>query len=154
MNMQKLLIYTKEELITYILKHRFFDKNIEEDMQAIHRQFLLEKDREFTNKEYEEEMKLLHQLQKMPNTTFEERVNRVEMYEKFKKLSDKNTAAYEKRQKEIDKLYREWKMKKVIYVSGKITGTSDYTDRFSAAEDRLNQMVLYVGWEAMNGDGE
>ena len=37
MNMQKLLIYTKEELITYILKHRFFDKNIEEDMQAIHR---------------------------------------------------------------------------------------------------------------------
>ena len=52
-------------------------------------------------------MKLLHQLQKMPNTTFEERVKRVEMYEKFKKLSDKNTAAYEKRQKEIDKLYRE-----------------------------------------------
>ena len=44
MNMQKLLIYTKEELITYILKHRFFDKNIEEDMQAIHRQFLLEKE--------------------------------------------------------------------------------------------------------------
>ena len=27
MNMQKLLIYTKEELITYILKRRFFDKN-------------------------------------------------------------------------------------------------------------------------------
>ena len=107
MNMQKLLIYTKEELITYILKHRFFDKNIEEDMQAIHRQFLLEKDREFTSKEYEEEMKLLHQLQKMPNTTFEERVKRVKMYEKFKKLSDKNTDAYEKRQKEIDKLYRE-----------------------------------------------
>lgn len=46
MNMQKLLIYTKEELATYILKHhRFFDKNIEEDMQAIHCQFLLEKDR-------------------------------------------------------------------------------------------------------------
>ena len=72
--MQKLLIYTKEELATYILKHRFFDKNIEEDMQKIHRQFLLEKDREFTNKEYEEEMKLLRQLQKMPKTTFEEQV--------------------------------------------------------------------------------
>lgn len=107
MNMQKLLIYTKEELATYILKHCFFDKNIEEDMQNIHCQFLLEKDREFTNKEYEEEMKLLHQLQKMPNTTFEEKVKRVKMYEKFKKLSDKNTDAYEKRQKEIDKLYRE-----------------------------------------------
>ena len=24
----------------------------------------------------------------------------------------------------------------------------------SKVEDRLNQMVLYVGWEAMNGDGE
>lgn len=107
MNMQKLLIYTKEELATYILKYRFFDKNIEEDMQDIHCQFLLEKDRELTNKEHEEEMKLLHQLQKMPNTTFEERVKRMKMYEKFKKLSDKNTTAYEKRQKEIDKLYRE-----------------------------------------------
>ena len=41
MNMQKLLIYTKEELITYILRHRFFDKNIEEEMQGIRREFLL-----------------------------------------------------------------------------------------------------------------
>ena len=104
MNMQKLLIYTKEELATYILKYCFFDKNIEEDMQDIHRQFLLEKDREFTNKEYEEEMKLLHQLQKMPKTTFKEQVMAMEMFEKFKKLSDKNTVAYEKRQKEINKL--------------------------------------------------
>ena len=104
MNMQKLLIYTKEELATYILKHRFFDKNIEEDMQKIHCQFLLEKDREFTNKEYEEEMKLLRQLQKMPKTTFEEQVMTMKMFEKFKKLSDKNTVAYEKRQKEINKL--------------------------------------------------
>ena len=104
MNMQKLLIYTKEELATYILKHCFFDKNIEEDMQDIHCQFLLEKDREFTNKEYEEEMKLLHQLQKMPKTTFEEQVMTMKMFEKFKKLSDKNTVAYEKRQKEINKL--------------------------------------------------
>ena len=106
MNMQKLLIYTKEELATYILKYHFFDKNIEEDMQAIHCQFLLEKDREFTDKEHEEEMKLLHQLQKMPNTTFEEQVKRVKMYEKLKKLMDKNTDAYEKRQKEIDKFCR------------------------------------------------
>ena len=101
MNMQKLLIYTKEELATYILKHC---KNIEEDMQDIHCQFLLEKDREFTNKEYEEEMKLLHQLQKMPKTTFKEQVMTMKMFEKFKKLSDKNTVAYEKRQKEINKL--------------------------------------------------
>ena len=104
MNMQKLLIDTKEELATYILKHSFVDKNIEEDMQDIHRQFLLEKDREFTNKEYEEEMKLLHQLQKMPKTTFKEQVMTMKMFEKFKKLSDKNTVAYEKRQKEINKL--------------------------------------------------
>ena len=37
-------------------------------------------------------------------------------------------------------------MKKVIYVSGKITGTSDYTDRFSAAEDRL----IAEGYEVLN----
>ena len=36
--------------------------------------------------------------------------------------------------------------KKVIYVSGKITGTSDYTDRFSAAEDRL----IAEGYEVLN----
>ena len=106
MNMQKLLIYTKEELATYILKHCFFDKNIEEDMQDIHCQFLLEKDRELTNKEHEEEMKLLHLLQKMPDTTSEEVVRRMKAYEEFKKLSDKNTVAYEKRHKEIAKLMK------------------------------------------------
>ena len=37
-------------------------------------------------------------------------------------------------------------MKKVIYVSGKITGTSDYTDCFSAAEDRL----IAEGYEVLN----
>lgn len=104
MNMQKLLIYTKEELAIYILRYCFSDKNIEENMQDIHCQFLLDKDRELTNKEHEEEMKLVHQLQKIPNTTLEEVEKRMKTYEKFKKLSDKNTAAYEKRQKEIDKL--------------------------------------------------
>lgn len=47
-------------------------------------------------------MKFLHQLQKLPNTTLEEQMKRVKMYEKFKKLSDRNTVAYKKRQKEID----------------------------------------------------
>ena len=37
-------------------------------------------------------------------------------------------------------------MKKVIYVSGKITGTSDYADRFSAVEDRL----IAEGYEVLN----
>ena len=36
--------------------------------------------------------------------------------------------------------------KKVIYVSGKITGTSDYADRFSAVEDRL----IAEGYEVLN----
>ena len=36
--------------------------------------------------------------------------------------------------------------KKVIYVSGKITGTSDYADRFSAAEDKL----IAEGYEVLN----
>ena len=37
-------------------------------------------------------------------------------------------------------------MKKVIYVSGKITGTSDYVDRFSAVEDKL----IAEGYEVLN----
>ena len=57
-----------------------------------------------TTKEYEEVIKLLRQLQKMPKTTFEEQIMTMKMFEKFKKLSDKNTVAYEKRQKEINKL--------------------------------------------------
>lgn len=105
-DMQKLLVYTKEELATYILKYCFSDKNIEESMQDIHCQFLLDKDRELTNKEHEEEMELIHRLQKMPNTTLEEQIKRANMYEKLKKLMGKNTAAYEKRQKEIDKIIR------------------------------------------------
>lgn len=40
----------------------------------------------------------------MPNTTLEEVVKRMKVYEKFKKLSDKNMVTYKKRQKEIDKL--------------------------------------------------
>ena len=103
-DMQKLLVYTKEELAIYILKYCSFDIDIEENMQDIHCQFLLEKDKELTNKEYEEEMKLLHQIQKMPGTTSEEVVRRMKAYEELKKLNDKNTVAYEKRQKEIDKL--------------------------------------------------
>lgn len=104
MNMKELLVYTKEELAAYILKYCSFDRNIEEDMQDIHCQFLLDKDRELTNKEYEEEMKLFHQIQKMPGTTSEEVVRILKAYKELKKLSDKNTVAYEKRQKEIDKL--------------------------------------------------
>lgn len=82
------------------------DKNIEESMQDIHCQFLLDKDKELTSKEHEEEMELIHRLQKMPNTTLEEQIKRANMYEKLKKLMGKNTAAYEKRQKEIDKIIR------------------------------------------------
>lgn len=36
--------------------------------------------------------------------------------------------------------------KKVIYVSGKITGTSDYAERFSSVEDRL----IAEGYEVLN----
>lgn len=103
-DMQKLLAYTKEELATYILRYCFLDKNIEESMQYIHCQFLLEKDKELTNKEHKEEIELLCQLRKMPNTTIEEQAKKVKVYEKFKKLIDRNNAAYKERQKEIDDL--------------------------------------------------
>lgn len=107
MDIQKLLIYTKEELATYILKHYYPNEDIEEDMKDIHCQLLLEKDTELTNKEHEEEMKLLQQLQEMPNTTLKEQIKVKKLYEKFKKLCNENTVAYEKRQKEIDKLLKD-----------------------------------------------
>ena len=58
-DMQKLLTYMKEELATYIIRYCFLDKNIEENMQDIHCQFLLEKDKELTNKGHKEEIELL-----------------------------------------------------------------------------------------------
>ena len=103
-DMQKLLTYTKEELATYIIRYCFLDKNIEENMQDIHCQFLLEKDKELTNKGHKEEIELLCQLRKMSNTTIEEQAKKVKAYEKFKKLIDRNNAAYKERQKEIDGL--------------------------------------------------
>ena len=78
------------------------NKNIEENMRDIHCQFLLEKDKELTSKGHKEEIELLCQLRKMPNTTIEEQAKKVKAYEKFKKLIDRNNAAYKERQKEID----------------------------------------------------
>lgn len=37
-------------------------------------------------------------------------------------------------------------MKKVIYISGKVTGTDDYKERFAAAESRLKLQ----GWRVIN----
>lgn len=37
-------------------------------------------------------------------------------------------------------------MKKTIYISGKVTGTSDYKERFAAAEQRLRLQ----GWRVIN----
>lgn len=51
-------------------------KNIEENMQYIHCQFLLEKDKELTSKGHKEEIELLCQLRKMPNTTIEEQAKK------------------------------------------------------------------------------
>lgn len=108
-NIQKLLAYTKEELATYILRYCFSDKNIEENLRYTHCQLLLEKDKELTSKRHKEEVELLCQLREMPNTTIEEQAKKVKAYEKFKKLIAKNSAAYEKRQKEIDGLIERWK---------------------------------------------
>lgn len=103
-NIHKLLAYTKEELATYILRYCFSDKNIEENLRYIHCQLLLEKDKELTSKGHKEEIELLCQLRKMPNTTIEEQAKKVKAYEKFKKLIDRNNAAYKERQKEINGL--------------------------------------------------
>ena len=40
----------------------------------------------------------------MPNITIKEQTKRIKAYKKFKKLIDRNNAAYKERQKEIDDL--------------------------------------------------
>jgi len=103
MTMQELLEYSKEELAMFILRKNFLH-DIDADMQDVHTQYLLDKDRELTEKEHKEEMELLEAFKKMPQRTFDEQVKRLKVWEKYKKLSDRNTIAYNKRQKEIDRL--------------------------------------------------
>lgn len=103
MTMQELLKYSKEELAMFILRNNFL-YNIDSGMQDVHIQYLLDKDKELTEEEHKKEMELLGTLKKMPQKTFEEQIKRFKVLEKYKKLSDRNTIAYEKRQKEINRL--------------------------------------------------
>lgn len=105
MNIKELLNYTKEELAMYILRN-CFGKDIKSGMESIHIQFLLDNDAKLTETEHEKEVKLLHKIQSMPHVTFEDNYKRLEMFEKYKKLSERNTSAYNKRQAEIDKLIK------------------------------------------------
>ncbi|MBO6101001.1 MAG: hypothetical protein J6P07_06705, partial [Spirochaetaceae bacterium] len=78
--------------------------NIDDVMQDIHIQYLLDKDKELTEEGHKKEMELLEAFKKMPQRTFEEQIKRLKVWERYKKLSDRNTIAYNKRQKEIDRL--------------------------------------------------
>ena len=92
MTMQKLLEYSKEELAMFILRNNFL-YDIDDGMQDVHIQYLLDKDRELTET-----------FKKMPQGTLEEQIKRLKVWDKYKKLSDRNTIAYDKRQKEINRL--------------------------------------------------
>ena len=103
MTKEELLKYSKEELAMFILrKHFLYD--IDSGMKGIHIQYLLDKDKELTEEEHKKEMELLETLKKMPQRTLEEQAKRLKVWEKYKKLSDSNTIAYNKRQKEINRL--------------------------------------------------
>lgn len=103
MTMQELLKYSKEELAMFISRNSFL-YDIDGDMQDVHIQYLLDKDKELTEEEHKKEMELLATFRKMPQGTFEEQTKRLKVWERYKKLSDRNTIAYNKRQKEIDRL--------------------------------------------------
>lgn len=103
MTMQELLKYSKEELAMFILRNNFLH-NIDSEMRDIHIQNLLDKDRELTEEEHKKENELLETLKKMPQRTLEEKIKRLKVWEKYKKLNDRNTIAYNERQKEIDRL--------------------------------------------------
>lgn len=97
-----LMKYSKEELATFILRNNFLH-NIETEMKYIHNQFLIEKDAKATDKEHSEELKLLEIIKAMPVSTFEEVLERMKLWDKYKKLEKKNITAYKKRQIEINK---------------------------------------------------
>ena len=103
MDIQKLLIYTKEELATYILQNNFLS-NIESDLKYIHVQKLIEEDEKINKREYKKMTLLLEKIKNMPCSTIDDQFNRAIMFEKYKKNQEKNILAYKKRQAEINKL--------------------------------------------------
>lgn len=104
MNMKKLMVYSKEELILYILKN-CFSRDIENDMKHIHVQNLLDKDMILSEKAHSEEIKLLNKISNMQENTFELKLEKMKAYDKYYKLCKKNEIAFEKRQKEINKYF-------------------------------------------------
>ena len=99
MKLNELLKFPKEELAMYILKHTVSYENLEREMKYIHVQYLIDKDEELT-----EEDELLEAFKKMPQSTIEEKIEKLKVWEKYKKLSSKNMAANNKRQEEIKRL--------------------------------------------------
>lgn len=88
MDIQKLLIYTKEELATYILQNNFLS-DIESALKHIHVQKLIEEDEKINKREYKEMTLLLEKIKNMPCSTINDRVNKVIMFEKYKKNQKK-----------------------------------------------------------------
>lgn len=106
MTVEQLMCYSKEELATYIIRNMFL-RDIENEMKHIHIQNLLDKDQKLTDKAYWDERSLLNKIKKMPGNTFEERFERMKVWDEYNKLTKKNQAAYDKRQKEIESLVSE-----------------------------------------------
>lgn len=96
MDIQKLLIYTKEELATYILQNNFLS-NIESGLKYIHVLKLIEEDEKINKREYKEMTLLLEKIKNMPNSTIDDKFNKAIMFEKYKKKFEKNMLAYKKK---------------------------------------------------------
>lgn len=105
MDIQKLLIYTKEELATYILQNNFLS-DIESDLKYIHVQKLIEEDEKINKREYKKMTLLLEKIKNMPCSTIDDQFNIAIMFEKYEKNQEKNMLAYKKRQAEINKLLK------------------------------------------------
>ena len=105
MDIQNLLIYTKEELATYILQNNFLS-DIESDLKYIHVQKLIEEDEKINKREYKKMTLLLEKIKNMPCSTIDDQLDRAIMFDKYKKKQEKNMLAYKKRQAEINKLLK------------------------------------------------
>ena len=91
MDIQKLLIYTKEELATYILQNNFLS-DIEGDLKHIHVQKLIEEDEKINKREYKKMTLLLEKIKNMPCSTIDDQFDRAIMFNKYKRKQEKKHA--------------------------------------------------------------
>lgn len=100
MTKEKLLRYSKEDLVDYIMKYSW-NRNIDNDLISIHIENLIVLDEKLTKEADQKEKDLLERLMKMPETSYTDELDKIKVYKKYIKLKISNAEKYKERQSEI-----------------------------------------------------